>query len=729
MSDARMPTLAVCLQHSTWRHLWAIAVLHDVPRHPRPRKAELVRRLQEHLSHTTLWEELAGELSPEERQAIGFLIAADGGLPRWPFERRFGAIRCYRPWRSDSPRAPWRTPCSAAERLWYLGLIYPWPAKLTPGVMQELIVPGDLLPLLAPFFPPSIATIEAKGETTTSGDLCWDIAALLGLLYSKEICPLHGRWLPPWAQRELNARFSMPEKLGEGRSERKARRLSFVHYLAETAGLIEMAGDYLKPTLLGWQWLETKRHEQYRRLWESWQERTAAAQERWWRFRLPGYKAHSPLAIRDQVLEQLTGHSREEWVSTDNFVSLVELQDAVVAVMLGEEESGGTEVLREMLSGPLTWFGVLIWQEQADNGRANASLFRLSRLGEWLLGQTETAPPEPVVQPCILHEDGTLEIGLPADLRQVVALAGFARYVQGPAAAGVAWFQLTAESVARAVSRGSKALRLADELRVALGGELPTAWLELLHHWAQAAEAFHINRLTVLEAADRKLLQELVSQSQLRDCLHRPLSARMIAIDEGKLPRLLCHLRRQGYWPQVRLSGREQGDNGAGELQGAAGLWLAGQVYAELGRFMRLPAPPPHGILHHLEKELSPAAHSAAETALSKALERLAGVIDGWTPYPAARGAADVERLVARIEQALQEGRDLEMAYWTAGRNERSCRRVTPFWIQRRGKTAYLVGYCHHRQAERVFRIDRIERLRLVSEAGSSSIREGASGN
>ncbi len=53
------------------------------------------------------------------------------------------------------------------------------------------------------------------------------------------------------------------------------------------------------------------------------------------------------------------------------------------------------------------------------------------------------------------------------------------------------------------------------------------------------------------------------------------------------------------------------------------------------------------------------------------------------------------------------------MTYWTAGRGERTTRTVDPYRIEWRGDVAYLIGYCHARMDERVFRVDRIEQLKV----------------
>lgn len=725
MNDARIPTLAECLEQSPWRRLWAVAVLHDVPRQPRPAKAELARRLQECLTRAAVWDAQLPALAAEEREALEALTTAGGRLPRWPFERRFGPIRAYRPWRADSPQAPWRTPCSVAEHLWYLGVIHPWPPRPKPGEVQEVLVPQELLALLVAHLTSLSSEGEERGEHRAADDGRWDVAMLLGLLYGEDIRPLHGRWLPPWALRDLNARFSVPEELGEARSERKVRRLSFLHYLAAAAGLIEVAGGFLKPTLRGWSWLAATPQEQWQQLWEGWCDGSAASEQLWRHFHLPGHRTPAPLVIRDRLLHHLASR-KEGWTAWGDFVHLLVVRDVSLAARWSGEQEETERILRGLLEGPLTWMGVVTWRWQDEDDPATVA-FRLSARGEWLLGQKETGEPAAVARAFVLREDGSVEISLPADLRLAVVLSSFAEHVEGPAPDGVAWWRLTPDSMARAVSRGGRVEVFAEELREATGSDLPRQWPGLLRSWAQGGEAFRISRLTVLEAADRELLRQLRGQRRLRDCWERALSPRLVAIDEGKLPQLLRYLRRRGYWPQVRLPGGGEAPGGSAESQGLAGLWLAGRVYAEMARFIRLPAPPPQGALHQLERQLSPAAHSAAESALHKTLERLAQAVDGWAAHPAVRGVTDVERLLADVERALDEGRDLEIIYWTAGRDERSRRRVTPYWVEWRGRVAYLVGYCHHRQAERVFRADRVEEWRMV-ERGKQRVSRAESG-
>jgi len=267
----------------------------------------------------------------------------------------------------------------------------------------------DLLPLLLPHLSsPSCDSSPAGDEILQCGDLRWDVAALLGLLHGQDICPLYGRWLPPRAVKELNARLSVPEEVGKARSERKVRRLSFVHYLAEVAGLIGLSGGYLKPTLLAWDWLGAPPREQYRCLWDRWCESSAVAEELWHRFRLPGHETAAPLAVRDRVLRHLAELDPEAWTAVAGFVHQIKVRDAELAILVPGEGETAKGMLRELLVGPLTWLGVVTWREERDTSVSSA--FRVSDLGGWLLGQREAPALESSVRPFVLHRDGSVEV-------------------------------------------------------------------------------------------------------------------------------------------------------------------------------------------------------------------------------------------------------------------------------------------------------------------------------
>jgi len=90
---------------------------------------------------------------------------------------------------------------------------------------------------------------------------------------------------------------------------------------------------------------------------------------------------------------------------------------------------------------------------------------------------------------------------------------------------------------------------------------------------------------------------------------------------------------------------------------------------------------------------------------------RLRDALDGYTPFPAPIADVDHAAIRSAVEQALEEGRAVEIVYHTAGRGERTTRVVEPLRLETRGGAVYLIAYCRLRQSERVFRLDRIQSL------------------
>jgi predicted DNA-binding transcriptional regulator YafY len=80
---------------------------------------------------------------------------------------------------------------------------------------------------------------------------------------------------------------------------------------------------------------------------------------------------------------------------------------------------------------------------------------------------------------------------------------------------------------------------------------------------------------------------------------------------------------------------------------------------------------------------------------------------------PAGTGAARRFRQLAR---AVREGRQLELVYWSASRDETSRRVVDPYHLISVEGDWYLVGYCHLREEVRMFVPGRVRSLRETGE-------------
>ena len=69
----------------------------------------------------------------------------------------------------------------------------------------------------------------------------------------------------------------------------------------------------------------------------------------------------------------------------------------------------------------------------------------------------------------------------------------------------------------------------------------------------------------------------------------------------------------------------------------------------------------------------------------------------------------------AAIQGALMEQRQLRLRYYSMSRDEVTDRRVDPYHLTLHAGGFYLVGYCHLRQAVRIFAVERIRRCEVLA--------------
>ncbi|HEX9118711.1 MAG TPA: hypothetical protein VGA61_21775, partial [Anaerolineae bacterium] len=110
-----------------------------------------------------------------EAQTAWQALAAAGGQMKVPvFSRRFGALRPVGPGKLERDLI-WRAPASAAEELWYRGLIYRGFADLGSGPVDLFYIPDDLIAVLpvvanghgaAPSVPEPLPPDQAPSQVT-----------------------------------------------------------------------------------------------------------------------------------------------------------------------------------------------------------------------------------------------------------------------------------------------------------------------------------------------------------------------------------------------------------------------------------------------------------------------------------------------------------------------------------------------------------------------------------
>jgi proteasome accessory factor C len=105
---------------------------------------------------------------------------------------------------------------------------------------------------------------------------------------------------------------------------------------------------------------------------------------------------------------------------------------------------------------------------------------------------------------------------------------------------------------------------------------------------------------------------------------------------------------------------------------------------------------------------------------LARGIEKVAAVLGaGADAVDVTLGDANADTMET-LQAAIDAGRQVEIDYYTYGRDERSRRQVDPQRVFADQGQWYLHAYCHSSGGERVFRIDRIESLRALDRAATT---------
>jgi hypothetical protein len=547
-----------------------------------------------------------------------------------------------------------------------------------------------------------------------------DLAQLLALLDAAPARLLRGRWLSPRLLRQWGERCRVAPRNAAARSELQTGRRRFLHYLAEAAGLAALAGPLLKPTPAGWTWLGTDPLARFGTLWEA---LAGPSDETRRSYRLPGHALlHAPpllieailRALRRDVAGALDGTLAERSLGTpETFAGRLLARDPGPRNNLRRKMAAPDEALAEaivaLVEGPLHWLGAV--------GSGPGGDLRLTAWGAHWLHPRAPAPTAAPSAPFTLEPE--LVFAPPEGLPDLLALAALSACAERREENR---FQATRASWIGALHRGHALPLLLARLNELAQRPLSGAERRQLTEWAADADRMAIRRLTVLEVDDPAILARLSGARRGRRHVARTLGRRAVAVDEGRLPALVRRLTKQeGAPPRVEVespaapSRSTPLEAGLGR-GGAAHLWLAAKVYRALGQFIELPTRPPHDLVRRLAALAEPGPLSAAEVAFERTIEALRDAIQGRAAFPVwTETGLPVEESAAQIEEALAKGLALEMDYYTAGRDALTRRVVEPHRLEYRGAVAYLVGFCRRAQAERVFRVDRIRALKLVS--------------
>jgi len=97
---------------------------------------------------------------------------------------------------------------------------------------------------------------------------------------------------------------------------------------------------------------------------------------------------------------------------------------------------------------------------------------------------------------------------------------------------------------------------------------------------------------------------------------------------------------------------------------------------------------------------------------------KLQGILDRPISKPeVVNSEADPHGVLATVEQALANNRELEIEYLSAKSDTHTVRRIAPTRIYMQNGSGYLHAWCYNSKGERTFRIDRIVRADLLENS------------
>jgi hypothetical protein len=694
-----MPRLHELLSNRNWYALRAIAYAHGQPFNPRLTKEQAVDHIAALLSDPVRVRRALAALPGDAHEALQALLVCDGTMLAHRFLAHFGPLPPFRPWRPDSPPAPWRHPTSPAERLWFLGLLF----RCSTPAGEAIAIPDELRALLPP--PPVPPPAQPAGPPLPVPDPVLDVAHLLAFLQGHDLQPFAGRWLAPRHLRTLNAALSRPDpSAAAARSELQTGYVRSLHYLAQAAGLVAPAAGLLKPTPAAWNWLDASEARRWQTLWDGWLadlHRSPHGPSLWARFRMPA----EPPFVRT-VLDALSTLPRGDWWNPPGVAS--QLRSRCIGAGTLPRDGAVLPLLQTLLLGPLTW-AALVCTDRDGN-------FSLTPWGGWLLGRLAEPPGPPPTRPATVHASGDcLVVTLPAPPGRP-PLRPLAELALPPAGDDPLVRRLTRARFVAGLAHGIAGAQVNQTLGDLAGEPPPPAAIEQLERWEVQARGLTLRRLTVLTAADPSILNQLSAERAVRRHFRETLSPHHVAVDPSSVETLLRALHHRDHVPLVEPGAAPPPGHRERPGGDAAGhLWLALRAYVDLAGVVRLPAVPPLALLDELSGTLDADQLAAVTAQAEEVHRRLRDALDGYTPFSAPLAGVDHAAIRASLEQAIEAGHAVEIVYHTAGRGERTTRVVEPLRLEDHGETAYLIAYCRLRQAERVFRIDRIESLVVSS--------------
>jgi hypothetical protein len=464
---------------------------------------ETVERLVSEMTDPAALERMTSQLSRDERQALSY-VAALGEVKRHVMARKYGRIRRLGPGRLEWERA-WREPTSAAERLWFLGLIHRGYRKDEQYHGEVYYVPEEIreaLPALEVVWPvPSLKRTPRPPDVLEDGDaLARDAFVFLSHVRNHDVREKRGV-LSRHELARIRARLSSLE----------APRLQFLQHLCERSELLCREAGIWQPTRHAAAWLKLEPLSRQRLLFSSWLDDGS------WNdlLHVPSLNCedtgwgNDPVLARQAVVTWLREAPPGIWLCTESLLTTVRDLEPDFARPDGDYESwyirdatSGQYLtgfhhwdmvegayIRYLLGHPLRWLGVT--NVSAGDIPGFPSSFQVTADGAELLAARSSERERVGRRPGALQgtrhvdvePDGRLLISLDASWYDRFILERFSEWLRERNR--VAEYRMTQQTVRKAAAEGIRARQVEAFLRHVTGDCLPSKLRRNIHLWSQ----------------------------------------------------------------------------------------------------------------------------------------------------------------------------------------------------------------------------------------------------
>ncbi len=528
-----MPDLMASLQGQDLGHFRILAEQWGIELNA-PDARHALQQIVPQILHAEIIQDVTATLPAEARQALSDLASSGGKLAWVRFTQRYGEIRQWGAGRRDRER-PDQNPISAAERLWYLGVIGRANLDTPDGPVEFAYIPDDILAFLRrgiansgqnfgrPASPQECVN-EIPADDFILDDACTFLAALR--------CGL------PIALLSVSIPF-MSALMLEG------------HILDDEETLNSEETR---------RFLEMRRGDALRHLVQLWLQGTINDLRMLPSLKVEGELTNNPVRTRKIILDHLSALHEDRWWDLSDFILAMQRLDPDFQRPTGDYEtwylrdalSGdfrrGFEywndvegaLLRYLIKGPLHWLGILDLASAAPGQEVRA--FRVSPWARALIQGEIPDGMNDEDQPFRLYTDGRITV--PRLTRRAIRyqLARFSTWEEYKQDAY--HYRLTPAALGRAEKQGLTVNHLLTLLNKHIPA-IPPMLIRAIQRWEKLGTEVRMETVDIIRSKSPDILQTL-RKSPAGRFLGDALGVNSIIVKPGFSRQVLTALTEMG---------------------------------------------------------------------------------------------------------------------------------------------------------------------------------------